>query len=100
MQIHLFEATSSPSCATFCLRQTAFDFGNQFDPEIFSIIQQNFYVDDCLCSTSDPKRAQIIVQQLTELLRKDSFRLREWLTNNREVLDFTPVLERSTSLQH
>ena len=100
MQVHLFGATSSPSCATFCLRQTATDFGNQFNPEISSIIQQNFYVDDCLCSTSDPKRAKIIVKQLTELLGKGGFRLTKWLTNHREVLDYIPVLERSTSLQH
>ena len=62
MQVLLFGATSSPSCATFCLGQTATDFGNQFDREISSIIQRNFYVDDCLCSTPVPKRAKIIVQ--------------------------------------
>ena len=49
---------------------------------------------------SDPKRAKIIVQQLTELLGKGGFRLTKWLTNNREILDYTPVLERSISLQH
>ena len=41
MQVQLFGATSSPSCATFCLRQTTTDFGNQFDPEISCIIQRN-----------------------------------------------------------
>ena len=44
MQVYLFGAISSLSCAIFCLRQTAIDFGNQFDPEISSIIQQNLYV--------------------------------------------------------
>ena len=91
MQVLCFCATSSPSCATICLRQTAIDFGNLFDPEISCIIQQNFYVDDCLCSTSDSKRAKIIVQQLTEFLRKGSFRLTKWLTNNLKVLEYIDV---------
>ena len=34
MKVHLFGAKSSPSCATFCLRETAREFGKFFDPII------------------------------------------------------------------
>jgi len=99
MQVHLFGATSSPSCAAFCLRQTAIDFGDQFDPNVAEIVRQNYYVDDCLCCTSSLEEAKVIVQQLTELLSKGGFHLTKWLTNCPEVLNSIPVQERSTCLQ-
>ena len=100
MLVHLFGATSSPSVATFCLRQTATDFGCDFDPEIAEIVQRNFYVNDCLCSTTSPQKAISIVQQLTALLNKGGFRLTKWLTNCPKVLASIPVQERCASLQH
>ena len=100
MLVHLFGATSSPSVATFCLCQTATYFGCEFDPEIAEIVQRNFYVDDCLCSTTSPQKAISIVQQLTALLNKGGFRLTKWLTNCPEVLASIPVQERCASLQH
>ena len=48
MKVHLFGAKSSPSCATFCLRETAREFGKFFDPIIAETVLKNFYVDDCL----------------------------------------------------
>ncbi len=31
---HVFGATSSPSCANFCLKKTASTFGGEFDKEV------------------------------------------------------------------
>ena len=42
MMVHIFGATSSPACASFCLKQTAIDFGHLFDPKIAKIVQDNF----------------------------------------------------------
>ncbi|XP_078490965.1 uncharacterized protein LOC144747081 [Ciona intestinalis] len=42
MKVHLFGATSSPSCASFCLRQAATDFGGEFDPDVATVIKDNF----------------------------------------------------------
>ena len=99
MQVHLFGATSSPSCAAFSLRQTVTDYGDQFDPEISNIVKQHFYVDDCLCSTSSSDNAKLIVQQLTSLLSKGGFHLTKWLTNCPDVLNSIPAHERCTSVQ-
>ena len=50
MLVHLFGATSSPSCANFCLRHTANEFGHLYHPTISKVVDRNFYVDDCLIS--------------------------------------------------
>ena len=50
MLVHLFGATSSPSCASFCLKKTASDNKGEFDEETITTVNRNFYVDDCLKS--------------------------------------------------
>ena len=101
MMVHLFGATSSPSCAAFSLRQTAKDFGKDFDPSIACmIVLHNFYVDDCLCSVPSVSKGNKVAKKLPNLLSKGGFRLTKWLTNNYKVLESIPVSERSSSLQH
>ena len=67
MLVHLFGATSSPTYAAFFLRQTAYDYGDCFDPAIANIVYENFYVDDCLCSVSSVANGKKLVSQLPQL---------------------------------
>ena len=76
--VHLFGATSSPSCAAFSLRQTAYDFGKDFDPSIASIVLHNFYVDDCLCSVPSVSKGIEVAKKVPNLLSKGGFRLTKW----------------------
>ncbi|KAK7884419.1 hypothetical protein WMY93_027542 [Mugilogobius chulae] len=48
MVVHLFGATSSPSCASFALRKCAEDNRDQFNKQAVDTVLHNFYVDDCL----------------------------------------------------
>jgi len=57
MLVHLFGATSSPSCANFGLRQTADDNQEMFNEEAVRTLRRNFYVDDCLKSMKDETKA-------------------------------------------
>ncbi|XP_060596964.1 uncharacterized protein LOC132750911 [Ruditapes philippinarum] len=57
MNVHLFGATSSPSCAAFSLKRTARDNSHAFSDETVGTIERNFYVDDLLKSVSDEKNA-------------------------------------------
>ena len=68
MMVHVFGETSSPACASFCSKQTAIDFGHLFDPKIAEIVQNNFYVDDCLASVSSVLETKLVVQELASLL--------------------------------
>lgn len=56
MKVHVFGAVSSPSTANFALKKTASDQAEKYNDEVVHTIQHNFYVDDCLCSTSKVRR--------------------------------------------
>ena len=46
MEVHLFGATSSPSCSNFVLRRTAKDNEEEFSDEVVKTVKRNVYVDD------------------------------------------------------
>ena len=98
MKVHLFGATSSPSCANFSLLQTAEDNSEFYNQSIVETVQRNFYMDDCLKSVSCKKEALHLYHQLTDLLMKGGFRLTKWISNSSEVLNEIPVEERSSSV--
>ena len=75
MKVHIFGATSSPSCAAFALRQTAVDFGGDYEATISTAIEQNFYLDDCLLSVPKVAMAFKMVEGLTSILRNAGFKL-------------------------
>ena len=95
MKVHLFGATSSPCCAAFCLRQSAIDFGQEFEPHVAHAIENNFYVDDLLISVSDSEICLKLVEGLRSLLAKAGFRLTKWLSNCEKVMNYLPKDEHS-----
>ncbi len=95
---HVFGATSSPSCANFCLKKTASTFGGEFDKEVSETVDKNMYVDDLMKSVEGADRAILLAKQLRELLQKGGFKLTKWLSNNREVLSTIPESERARSV--
>ncbi|XP_044171915.1 uncharacterized protein LOC114974584 [Acropora millepora] len=98
MTVHVFGATSSPSCASFCLLRTAEDNKDAFPSEIVNTVRRNFYVDDCLKSVRTRHDARLLVRMLTELLSRGGFSLRKWMSNDREVLASIPSNERAKSV--
>ena len=62
MKVHLFGATSSPSCANFSLLQTAADNCDSYDPSVINTVRENFYMDDCLKSVDSEEEAVNLVQ--------------------------------------
>ena len=98
MTAHLFGGVWSPSCANFALRMCASDNSQDFDDGTITTVRRNFYVDDCLKSIPTVQAACLLVQQLTELLRRGGFRLTKWISNNREVLETIPEKEHAKEL--
>jgi len=99
MLVHLFGATSSPSCANFALRRTADDNQSEFDSEVTNTVHRNFYVDDCLKSTCTVEGAKRIASELSKLLRQGGFRLTKWMSNKKEVLNAIPEAERAKNVK-
>ena len=96
MTVHLFGAKSSPSCATFCLRETARQFGKYFDPEVVETVMKSFYVDDCLTGTNREETAIKMISDLRSLLAMRGFKLTKWLSRDK-VIQTVPEEERSKS---
>ena len=98
MTVHLFGATSSPSCTAFCLKKAAEDNKHSFSSEAVATVNRNMYVDDCLKSVPNPTEGIKLVDELRTMLQIGGFRLTKWVSNNREVLDSIPASERASSV--
>ena len=99
MCVHLFGAASSPSCCNFALRQVAVDNKDEFDENILNIVNDNFYVDDCLVSVDDEDEAIVVVNQLRKLLKLGGFKLTKWISNSRKVIESVPESDRAATVR-
>ena len=96
--VHSFGATSSPSCASFCLKKTDLDNLDKFDEETINTVNRNLYVDDCLKSVPTTDKVARLSGQFRELLSRGGFRLTKWISNDRNVITTVPVMERAPSV--
>ena len=99
MTVHLFGATSSPSCANYALRRTAIDSGHHFPPETGKTLKENFYVDDCVKSVSTENEAVQLVADLVNLCAMGGFNLTKFVSNSRKVLLSIPKQDQSPQIK-
>lgn len=64
MLVHLFGATSSPSCANFALRMCVENNRDSFSQQVVNTILHSFYVDDCLASVASESQAVTLYYDL------------------------------------
>lgn len=86
MMVHLFRATSSPSCANFALRKCAEDNKEQFSQSVIDNVLHCFYVDYCLVTVLSEEEAVSLNHDLVSVCAKGGFQLRKWISNRREVM--------------
>ncbi|XP_043241053.1 uncharacterized protein LOC122391322 [Amphibalanus amphitrite] len=102
MNVHLFGAASSPSCANFALRRTAQDFGDLYRPDVARCIERNFYVDDFLKSAATEDEAADIALQVRDCCARGGFNLTGFVSNSEKVMSRLPqadcALTRTMSL--
>lgn len=67
MGVHLFGATSSPSCANYALRKCAEDNKAYFSQQVIDTILYSFYVDDCLASIGSEDEAINLYSDLRDI---------------------------------
>ena len=84
MNVHLFGATSSPSCAIYGLRKLATDHSEEY-PKAADFIHNNFYVDDGLVSLSTPKEVIQLMNDAKALTNKGNLVLHKFQSNDPEV---------------
>lgn len=99
MVVHLFGATSSPSCASFAFRKCAADNEEQFSPMSVDSVLNNFLVDDCLMSIGSEEEAVSLYEELVALCAKGGFKLTKWINNRRTVLAAIPQQKRAMEVK-
>ncbi|KAK2920518.1 hypothetical protein Q8A73_000003, partial [Channa argus] len=96
MEVHLFGATSSSSCASYALRRCAEDNTHLFDDCTINTVLRKFYVDDCLKSVETVEKAESLYHSLKTMCQMGGFRLNKWISNDRRVLAAIPEEEKAT----
>ena len=95
MNVHLFGAVSSPSCANFCLKKAAEDCINEVGIDTANGLKKNFYVDDCLRSEKTEDLAIERIEGVRRVCHRGGFHLTKFTYNRRNVLNSIPEKERS-----
>ena len=99
MKVHLFGATSSPSCANYALRQTVEDNQDYFEHNICDEVRNSFYVDDFLCSVATEEEAIHLMNEITFMCSLGGFRLTKWMSNKKSVLESVKEPERAKNVR-
>ncbi|KAJ4447477.1 hypothetical protein ANN_09484 [Periplaneta americana] len=81
--------SSAAYLATRCLQQLAIDEATRF-PRAASVLQHDFYVDDCISGADTLEEALKLRIELQNLLQLGGFPLRKWCTNSLELLESIP----------
>ncbi|XP_076382764.1 uncharacterized protein LOC143260624 [Megalopta genalis] len=84
-----FGLSAPPYLAIRCLKQLAQDEGHQF-PFAAKILQRDFYVDDALTGASTIQEALTLRNELTQLLHSAGLNIRQWASNDQELLSGLP----------
>ena len=95
---HIFGAKCAPICANYALLRNAEDNRSQF-PTAAMAVKRNFYMDDLFKSVTSTDEAVALQQKLVELLKLAGFNLTKWISNEKEVIEQVPELERAPSIK-
>jgi len=95
MTVHLFGATSLPSCANFALRKTANDNKQKFGIEAAKTLRKNFYVDDLLKSVDSIPHAVQLMSAVKQMCAAGGFKLTKFVSYAQQVIDSIPLDDRA-----
>ena len=99
MTVHLFGATSSPSCASFCLKQVSKICYDECSARTREIINKAFYVDDCLTSVPSHEETVEVIAELRRVLSRCGFNLTKWVSNSEVALASVPQENRAEAVR-
>ncbi|XP_071867010.1 uncharacterized protein [Bombus fervidus] len=93
-----FGLSAAACLALRCLKQLAEDEGHRF-PRASSILRRDFYVDDALTGADTKEEAVSIRKELTKLLRSAGLNIREWASNDQDILRGLSEVDKNRRLQ-
>ena len=84
-----FGIAASSLAAKMSIKQNALDFAHEF-PLAAKVVNESFYVDDCLTGADTVEEAIELQTQLRSVFLKCDFLLRKWNSNNTLILESIP----------
>ena len=90
-----FGVSSSSFVANMCVKRNAADYSHKY-PLASRIVNDSFYVDDCLAGADSVEEGIEVQQQLRDLFSEADFILRKWNSSNPAVLRAIPPDLRDT----
>ena len=81
MNVHLFGAVLSPSCANFCLKKATEDCINEVGIGTTNVLKKIFYVDDCLRSAKTEDLAIERIQGVRRVCYHGGFHLTKFTSS-------------------
>ena len=90
MNVHLFEAISSPGCSNYALKRTAENFEEDESAKAADVLRKNFYVDDCLGSEETVELAIERIDGVIRTCARGGFHLTKVTSNKRSILEAMP----------
>ena len=81
-----FGVSASSFVANMAVRQNSIDHANRY-PLAAKVVEENFYVDDCLTGAETPEETILLRNELQELFNKAHFILRKWNSSSPAVLE-------------
>ncbi|GJQ74686.1 hypothetical protein Trydic_g21538 [Trypoxylus dichotomus] len=80
-----YGTASAPYLAVKCLKQLSIEHIDNF-PRAANAIVHDFYVDDFLSGSDTVEEAQLLCNQVSQILQDGCFELRKWISNNPQIL--------------
>jgi len=99
MNVHLFGATLSPSCANYVLRETIEDNLEYFEPDICYKVRKSFFVDDFLCSVATEEEAVYLMNEISLMCGMGGCHLTKWMSNKKTVLELVEEPQRAKNVK-
>ena len=62
----MFGLSAFSFAANMAMKQNAIDYSHKF-PLAVEVVQESFYIDDCLSGAANPRLVLLLQQQLTDL---------------------------------
>ena len=90
-----FGVSSSSFVSNMCVKQNASDFAHKY-PIAAKVVDESFYVDDCLIGANSVEEGIELQSQLQNLFSEADFLLRKWNSSNPTVLQAIPPDLRDT----
>ena len=94
---NVFGGVWSGSAASYALKKTVNDF--DVSDSVYNVVQDSFYVDDCLLSVSSMEQATEIIHGVKDVLKCGGFNLTKFVVNHPCLLSSIDEVDRAVEVK-